>query len=191
VGQAGAKLDALLTSVGWRRDEVFITNVVKCRPPENRDPEPDEIAACAPFLTRQLQALDPALVVTLGRFSMARFSPGARIGQVHGTYRPADAGSGAPNALAYAMYHPAAALHQGSLNEALFRDMLGVPAALLDARARRTLAAAPRVVPRTKVRRKLRPNCHPKRRPRFRPRFQPNSRWKPQRRVLLKTPPSP
>jgi len=59
---------------------------------------------------------------------MARFSPGARIGQVHGTYRPADAGSGAPNALAYAMYHPAAALHQGSLNEALFRDMLGVPA---------------------------------------------------------------
>ena len=143
VGQAGTKLDALLASVGWRRDEVFITNVVKCRPPENRDPEPDEIAACAPFLTRQLQALDPALVVTLGRFSMARFSPGARIGQVHGTYRPADAGSGAPNALAYAMYHPAAALHQGSLNEALFRDMLGVPAALLDARARRTLAAAP------------------------------------------------
>jgi DNA polymerase len=143
VGQAGAKLDALLTSVGWRRDEVFITNVVKCRPPENRDPEPDEIAACAAFLTRQLEALDPALVVTLGRFSMARFSPGARIGQVHGTYRPADAASGAPDALAYAMYHPAAALHQGSLNEALFRDMLGVPAALLDARARRALAATP------------------------------------------------
>ena len=141
VGQAGAKLDALLMSVGWRRDEVFITNVVKCRPPENRDPEPDEIAACAPFLTRQLEALDPALVVTLGRFSMARFSPGARIGQVHGTYHPADAASGAPDALAYAMYHPAAALHQGSLNEALFRDMLGVPAALLDARARRALAA--------------------------------------------------
>jgi aspartate-semialdehyde dehydrogenase len=99
VGQAGAKLDALLTSVGWRRDEVFITNVVKCRPPENRDPEPDEIAACAPFLTRQLEVLDPALVVTLGRFSMARFSPGARIGQVHGTYRQADPASGAPEAL--------------------------------------------------------------------------------------------
>jgi DNA polymerase len=144
VGQAGAKLDALLTSVGWRREEVFITNVVKCRPPENRDPEPDEIAACAPFLTRQLEALDPALVVTLGRFSMARFSPGARIGQVHGTYRAADAASGAPEAMAYAMYHPAAALHQGSLNEALFRDMLGVPAALLEARARRTAATAPR-----------------------------------------------
>jgi DNA polymerase len=142
VGQAGAKLDALLASIQWRREEVFITNVVKCRPPENRDPEPDEIAACAQFLTRQLEALDPALVVTLGRFSMARFSPGARIGQVHGTYRPADATSGAPQALAYAMYHPAAALHQGSLNEALFRDMQGVPAALLDARARRSSADA-------------------------------------------------
>jgi uracil-DNA glycosylase len=137
VGQAGAKLDALLASIEWRREEVFITNVVKCRPPENRDPEPDEIAACAPFLARQLEALDPALVVTLGRFSMARFSPGARIGQVHGTFRPADPASGAPEALAYAMYHPAAALHQGSLNEALFRDMLGVPAALVAARERR------------------------------------------------------
>ena len=137
VGQAGALLTELLASVGWAREEVFITNVVKCRPPENRDPEPDEIAACAPFLSRQLEALDPALVVTLGRFSMARFSPGARIGQVHGTFRPADAASGAPEALAYAMYHPAAALHQGSLNEALFRDMLGVPAALVAARERR------------------------------------------------------
>lgn len=142
VGQAGAKLDALLGSVLWSRGEVFITNVVKCRPPENRDPEPDEIAACAPFLTGQLAALDPALVVTLGRFSMARFSPGARIGQVHGTYRPADPESGAPEALTYAMYHPAAALHQGSLNATLFADMQGVPAALVEARERRSSGAA-------------------------------------------------
>ncbi len=134
VGQAGAKLDALLASILWSRQEVFVTNVVKCRPPENRDPEPDEIAACAPFLTRQLAALDPALVVTLGRFSMARFNPGARIGQVHGAFRPADPESGAPEALTFAMYHPAAALHQGSLNETLFRDMLGVPQALQEAR---------------------------------------------------------
>lgn len=137
VGQAGALLTELLASVGWSRQEVFITNVVKCRPPENRDPEPDEIAACAPFLTRQLEALDPALVVTLGRFSMARFSPGARIGQVHGTFRPADPACGAPRALTFAMYHPAAALHQGSLRETLFGDMAGVPAALLEARAGR------------------------------------------------------
>ena len=143
VGQAGAKLDALLASVLWSRQEVFITNVVKCRPPENRDPEPAEIAACAPFLTRQLEVLDPALVVTLGRFSMARFYPGARIGQVHGTFRLADPESGAPNALTYAMYHPAAALHQGSLNETLFRDMQGVPGALLEARKQRSAAPEP------------------------------------------------
>ena len=137
VGQAGSLLDELLASVLWSRDEVFITNVVKCRPPGNRDPEPDEIAACAPYLTRQLEALDPALVVTLGRFSMARFSPGARIGQVHGTFRAADAESGAPRALTFAMYHPAAALHQGSLRQTLFADMAGVPRALTEARALR------------------------------------------------------
>ena len=138
VGQAGALLGELLGSVGWSREEVFITNVVKCRPPENRDPEPDEIAACAPFLTRQLEALDPALVVTLGRFSMARFNPGARIGQVHGTFRACHPDSGAPAALTYAMYHPAAALHQGTLKATLFRDMEGVPQALLEARRLRS-----------------------------------------------------
>lgn len=134
VGRAGGLLERLLASVLWSREEVFITNVVKCRPPENRDPEPDEIAACAPFLTRQLAALDPALVVTLGRFSMARFNPGARIGQVHGTFRAADPAAGAPEALTYAMYHPAAALRQASLEATLFRDMEGVPPALLEAR---------------------------------------------------------
>ena len=142
VGQAGALLTELLGSIGWSRDEVFITNIVKCRPPENRDPEPDEISACAPFLARQLRALDPALVVTLGRYSMAHFNPGARIGQVHGTFRAADEASGAAGALTFAMYHPAAALHQGSLKETLFRDMAGVPAALLDARARRAAMPA-------------------------------------------------
>lgn len=134
VGQAGALLTDLLASIGWTREEVFITNVVKCRPPGNRDPEPDEITACAPFLARQLEALDPALVVTLGRFSMARFNPGARIGQVHGTFQRADPASGAPRALTFAMYHPAAALHQGSLKATLFRDMEAVPVALLQAR---------------------------------------------------------
>ncbi len=143
VGQAGALLSELLGSVGWSREEVFITNVVKCRPPENRDPEPDEIAACGPFLTRQLVALDPALVVTLGRFSMARFNPGARIGQVHGTFRPSAPESGAPEALTYAMYHPAAALHQGSLKATLFQDMEGVPLALLEARKLRSVAPVP------------------------------------------------
>ena len=94
--RAGALLVKLLASVGWRRDDVFITNVVKCRPPGNRDPEPDEIAACAPYLRRQLEVLDPALVVTLGRFSMGTFMPGARIGQAHGTMRACGPGDGRP-----------------------------------------------------------------------------------------------
>jgi uracil-DNA glycosylase family 4 len=140
VGRAGDLLTKLLKSVGWPREEVFITNVVKCRPPDNRDPEPDEIAACAPFLTRQMEVLDPALVVTLGRFSMARFNPGARIGQVHGTFRAADSSSGAPGVLAYFMYHPAAALRDGSVEAISFKDMQGVPAALLEARKLRSAA---------------------------------------------------
>ena len=110
VGRAGDLLVKLLASIGWRREDVFITNIVKCRPPDNRDPEPDEIAACAPYLTRQLEVLDPAVVVTLGRFSMARFMPGVRISQAHGTVRPVDPATGARDALVLAMYHPAAAL---------------------------------------------------------------------------------
>ena len=145
VGQAGSLLDELLTSIGWSRGEVFVTNVVKCRPPGNRDPEPDEIAACAPFLVRQLAALDPALVVSLGRFSMGRFRPGAKISQAHGTFVPAVDGSGAGDALTFSMYHPAAALHQGSLKETLFADMQGVPAALTESRSRR--AARPKTEP--------------------------------------------
>jgi len=140
VGRAGDLLEKLLASVGWKRQEVFIANVVKCRPPDNRDPEPDEIAACSPFLTRQLQALDPAIVVTLGRYSMGRFSPGARIGQVHGTFQPAPTGLGADGALVYFMYHPAAGLRDPTIEATSFRDMAGVPAALLEARARRAAA---------------------------------------------------
>ena len=85
VGRAGDLLVKLLSTLGWRRQEVFITNIVKCRPPGNRDPEPDEIAACAPYLQRQLEILDPAVVATLGRFSMGYFRPGERITQIHGT----------------------------------------------------------------------------------------------------------
>src|SRR6478736_3606615 len=144
VGRAGALLVKLLASVGWQREDVFITNVVKCRPPDNRDPEADEIAACAPFLRRQLAALDPALVVTLGRFSMATFIPGARISQAHGTVRPVDPATGAEDALAYAMYHPAAALRSTEVEQTSFRDMAGVPVALLRSREGRDARAAER-----------------------------------------------
>ena len=149
VGRAGDLLVKLLGSIGWSRGEVFITNVVKCRPPGNRDPEPDEIAACAPFLARQIEVLDPALVVTLGRFSMARFRPGARITQVHGTFVPADAASGAPDALTFSMYHPAAALRQASLESTMYQDMDGVPAALTAARERRAARPAVQAVEAT------------------------------------------
>lgn len=141
VGAAGGLLNELLGSIGWKRDEVFITNVVKCRPPGNRDPEPDEMAACASFLRRQLEVLDPALIVTLGRFSLQTFLPGARIGQVHGTVRPASPDASAPDAMVFAMYHPAAAFRQGSLKETMQTDVCSIPDALLRARAARNPAA--------------------------------------------------
>jgi uracil-DNA glycosylase len=137
VGRAGDLLVKLLASVGWRRSEVFITNVVKCRPPENRDPEPDEVAACMPYLRRQLDVLDPALVVTLGRHSLGRFMPGARISQSHGTFARADPETGARDALTYALYHPAAALRSSEVERQSYVDAAGIPAALLEARRRR------------------------------------------------------
>ncbi|MBA2718328.1 MAG: uracil-DNA glycosylase [Chloroflexi bacterium] len=137
VGRAGGVLQELLESIEWRRRDVFITNVVKCRPPDNRDPEPDEIAACAPYLERQLTVLDPALVVTLGRFSLGTFVPGTRISQVHGTIHPVDPASGARDASVLALYHPAAADRSADVKRQSFDDVARAPQALLDARARR------------------------------------------------------
>ncbi len=142
VGPAGQLLDELLGAIGWARQDVFITNVVKCRPPGNRDPEPAEAAACSGYLDRQERALDPAIVVTLGRHSLQRYLPGARIGAIHGRLRRSFSGQHV-----FPMYHPAAALHQASLRETLFRDVRALPAALLVAReslgAERTSSAAP------------------------------------------------
>jgi len=143
VGRAGDLLTKYLGTLRWSRDEVFITNVVKCRPPDNRDPEPDEIAACAPYLQRQLEVLDPALVVTLGRHSLGRFMPGERISQAHGTVRPIDPATGAPNALGFALYHPAAALRSTEVERQSYADVALIPAALLEARARREPAGEP------------------------------------------------
>ena len=128
VGPAGQLLDELLASVGWARTDVFITNVVKCRPPANRDPQPDEIAACGPYLDRQEAALDPVVIVTLGRFSLQRYLPGERIGAIHGRVRRSG------SRFIFPMYHPAAALHQASLRETLFADIRSLPVALLRAR---------------------------------------------------------
>ncbi len=148
VGRAGDLLTKFLATLRWKREEVFITNIVKCRPPDNRDPEPDEIAACAPYLKRQLEILDPALVVTLGRHSLGRFMPGERISQAHGTVRSVDPETGARAAMAFALYHPAAALRTPDIERTSYADVAQIPAALLEARARREGAqAAPAAAP--------------------------------------------
>jgi DNA polymerase len=121
VGAAGKFLEELLESIGLTRKDVFIANVIKCRPPGNRDPLPEEIEACKPFLDRQIELIQPKLVVTLGRFSMARAFPKARISRIHG--QPRKIGG----VLYYPMYHPAAALHQPSLRSVLKEDMRRIP----------------------------------------------------------------
>ena len=107
VGPAGQFLDELLASINLKRSDVFIANVVKCRPPGNRDPEPEEIAACNDYLDRQIAALKPQVIVTLGRYSMAKFFPGEKVSTIHGRARKRD------GYICIAMYHPAAALHRG------------------------------------------------------------------------------
>lgn len=121
VGAAGQFLDELLDSIGLERAQVFITNVIKCRPPGNRDPLPEEIEACSPYLDRQIELIQPKLIVTLGRFSMARAFPKARISHVHG--QPRKIGG----VVYYPMYHPAAALHQPSLRRTVEQDMQRIP----------------------------------------------------------------
>lgn len=116
VGQAGKVLDELLAAAGLKREEVFVTNVVKCRPPGNRDPLPDELAACRNWLDEQIDLLNPEIIVTLGRFSMARFLDNARIGRVHG--QAFELGG----RKVITMYHPAAALHNPALKDTMLAD---------------------------------------------------------------------
>ncbi len=142
VGRAGQLLNRMLGHIGLARDEVFIANVVKCRPPGNRDPLPDEIAACGSYLDRQLALVRPRLVITLGRFSMARWFAGQRISQIHG--QPKRFG----NLVVVPMYHPAAALHQGALKATIEADFLKLPRILVELRQQAEVeeqAAAPKV----------------------------------------------
>lgn len=140
VGAAGKFLEELLGAAGLKRSDVFITNVVKSRPPGNRDPLPDEIVACAPFLQRQIDTIDPDVIVTLGRFSMAKWFPGERISRIHG--QPKKDGK----RLIVPMYHPAAALHQQALKSTILEDFAKLPRILADAEAARE-AEAKRDVP--------------------------------------------
>jgi DNA polymerase len=126
VGPAGQFLEELLASVGLTCRDVFIANVVKCRPPGNRDPEPEEMAACSHFLDAQIALIKPKIVVTLGRFSMAKFFPGETIGKIHGVARRHG------DFTCFAMYHPAAALHNPALKQTLITDMQKLPKILAE-----------------------------------------------------------
>jgi uracil-DNA glycosylase family 4 len=121
VGQAGQYLDQLLASINLKREQVYIANVIKCRPPENRDPLPTEIQNCAPWLESQINIIKPKMIVTLGRYSMAKYFPGKSISKIHGT------GIKREGTIYFAMYHPAAALHQGSLRQDIEADMQKIP----------------------------------------------------------------
>ena len=126
VGAAGKFLDQLFASIGMQREQVYITNVVKHRPPNNRDPMPTEIAACNFWLDRQLELIHPKMIVTLGRHSMARFFPNKTISKIHGSAEKRD------GVIYFAMYHPAAALHQQNLRNEIEHDMLKIPALLAE-----------------------------------------------------------
>ncbi|GMR11428.1 MAG: uracil-DNA glycosylase [Anaerolineae bacterium] len=121
VGAAGNFLEELLASIGLSREEVFITNIIKCRPPGNRDPQAAEIEACSGYLEKQTRSLNPKVIVTLGRFSMARFFPNTRISAIHGKAQRIG------NRLVVPMYHPAAALHQPSLRKTIQADFARLP----------------------------------------------------------------
>lgn len=127
VGAAGDFLVELLAGIGLKREQVFITNVVKCRPPGNRDPHPDELQACAPYLERQLQVINPKVIVTLGRFSMARFIANAKISEIHG--QPIRV----KGMLVVPFYHPAAALHRPSLRSVVEEDFARLPELITNA----------------------------------------------------------
>jgi len=126
VGAAGQFLDELLAKAGLKRSDVWIGNVVKCRPPGNRDPLPEELSV---YLERQIAAIAPKIIITLGRFSMGKFMPGARISTVHGQMRRMG------ERFVIAMFHPAAALHQGSLRPSIEQDFAQLPKLLEQARA--------------------------------------------------------
>ena len=124
VGAAGKYLDELLASIGMKREDVYIANVVKCRPPGNRDPQQEEIEACRPYLDQQIALIRPKIIVTLGRFSMNLFIPDAQISRAHGQARKID------GILYYPIYHPAAGLHQPRWKTMIEEDFKRIPEVL-------------------------------------------------------------
>ncbi len=129
VGAAGNFLEELLAQAGLKRADVWIGNVVKCRPPGNRDPQPDELSSCDGYLEQQIRAINPKIIITLGRFSMAKFMPGAKISTEHGQMRKVG------NRFVIPMYHPAAALHQPKWRPQILADFAKLPKQLEQAKA--------------------------------------------------------
>lgn len=125
VGAAGKFLNEMLAQAGMERSDVYITNIVKYRPPNNRDPLPEEKAAFWPFLLKQLQVIEPKVVITLGRHSMEYFLPDMKISQTHG--QPKRIAFGNKKLVIVPLYHPAAALYNGSMRQTLINDFLRVP----------------------------------------------------------------
>ena len=129
VGASGKFLDQLLEQAGLLRSDVFIANVVKCRPPANRDPQPEELLACSEYLNGQIEAINPSIIVTLGRVSMGKYIPGAKITSIHGQMQNIDGRFIIP------MYHPAAALHQPKWRPQILADFAKLPKQLEQAKA--------------------------------------------------------
>lgn len=126
VGAAGKFLNEMLASINLKREDIYITNVVKYRPPENRDPEPEEIRACMPWLHEQIKIIAPKIIVTLGRHAMEHFIPGKKISEVHGqAFRRHFDDIG--DQVFFALYHPAAALYNGSMRATLIEDFKKIP----------------------------------------------------------------
>jgi DNA polymerase len=121
VGAAGKYLDDLLASIGIQREQVYIANVIKCRPPQNRDPQPEELAACKPYIDKQIELISPKLIITISRFAMTRWFPDKKISDIHGKPKKFD------RFVVLPMYHPAAALHQPALKRVLEEDFKRVP----------------------------------------------------------------
>lgn len=128
VGASGKFLDQLLAQAELTREDVFICNVVKCRPPSNRDPHPDELSACNEYLEAQIEAINPSIIVTLGRISMGKFFGNVKISAVHGQMQKVGERFVIP------MFHPAAALHQPALKSSILGDFAKLPNQLNEAR---------------------------------------------------------
>lgn len=126
IGAAGKFLDAMLEAANMKRDDVYITSIVKYRPPNNRDPKPEEKAAFLPYLLKQIEVIEPKIIVPLGRHGMEYFLPDARISEVHGQTYPVTLADGR-EVIVMPLYHPAVALYNGGMRQALIDDFMKVP----------------------------------------------------------------